>query len=1181
MINSFVSIGIVTLYLATLFVVAYLVEKKTEKGKNPANNPFIYSLSLTVYFTSWSLYGNVGLAATSGFSALLIGIGVTLAVFTWWTLLRKMIRVKNIYHVTSIADFISTRYNKSGLIAALVTGLTVFGFVPYVSLQLKSIFSTFDIIIGTSVLQNGTTSPVGFKMLIILLLIVFSNILGVRKLVPTERHQGVVTILAVDAIVKLAAIISIGIFVTFFIFNGFDDILKQAIGKRLLYPPDNMNSTTTGILYWISVLFLSMLSILCLPRQFHVGVIENFDEKQIKTAFWLFPLYVFLLTLFILPIAMGGLLMGYPVQSADTFILRIPFDAGYSWLSVFVFLGGLSASFCMVVLSSMATSIMFSNHIMLPVIEWVPRLHFLKKYLLQCRWFAVALFILLSYWFERNFGSQYMLADMGLIAFIAVAQFAPAMLLGMFWKRGNSKGAKMGLSAGFLLWFYTLIIPTLCNAGVLSQLWLTDGPFGIKFLIPNQLFGFAGINLISHGMFWSLLLNMIFYFGGSLFSKQDTEEAKIAGDFINALKSDAPQEIVISSKPQIELEAKKEIIDEIFLQFYSPDEAKEITQKCIESVHLKEKKLISVIELSKLQNGVENYLSASIGSSTAHLIVKKNSLFTKENEDELKNAYTDIITDYKLSPSELLEKIDYYVEMENLLLKHASELEEKVKELEFRNILFTTQQEASIDGILIVNEEGRILSYNSVFLNIWDLSPKMMESGMDDIVLKAVTNTVAAPEAFLKEVNRIYKGLSISRNMEIKLKDGRILERSSFPMIGAKGKYYGRVWYFRDITERKKIEAALIASEKKYSKVFRYAGDIIGIVRVLDDKFIEINESFRTTFGYDYDEVVGHSSSELGLWVDKRQRDKSIEVIKENKSIRNFEVQWRCKSGEIRYGLIANELVDINGEPCFVFVFQDVTERKHAMEEIKKLNAELEQRVQKRTAELEIANKDLEAFAYSVSHDLRAPLRAIVGFSTFLQEDFYDLLDETGRKYIDRLQNSAIYMGELIDDMMLLSRVKKSEIIFSDFNLSELAQSIVDDLQSAEPERNVNISIAKTLFVYADVNLMKIAMTNLINNAWKYTSKRNAAEIAIGDLDVDGKRIFYIKDNGAGFNMQYYENLFLPFKRLHSATEFNGTGVGLATVQRIIQRHGGEIWAEAEEDKGATFYFTIPSVKNK
>jgi PAS domain S-box-containing protein len=1180
MVNSFAAIGIVILYLAALFAVAYFVEKKRVNGKNPANNPFIYSLSLTVYFTSWSLYGNVGLAASSGYSALLLGIGVTLSVFTWWTLLRKMIRIKNIYHITSIADFISTRYNKSGSIAALVTGLTIFGFVPYVSLQLKSIFSTFDIIVGSNVLQAGATGTFGFKMLIILLLIVFANILGVRKLVPTERHQGVVTILAVDAIVKLIAIVSIGIFVTFFLFNGFDDILNQAIGKQLLNPPDSTSGSTTGFLYWISVLLLSMMSILCLPRQFHVSVIENFDEKQVKTAFWLFPLYAFLLTLFVLPIAMGGLLTGYPVQSADTFILRIPFDAGHSWLSVFVFLGGLSASFCMVMLSSMTISIMFSNHIMLPVIEWLPRLHFLKKYLLQCRWFAVALFILLAYWFESSFGSRYMLSDMGLIAFIAVAQFAPAMLLGMFWKRGNAKGAQMGLSAGFILWFYTLIIPILCNAGILSQSWLTSGPLGIKFLSPDQLFGFTGINLISHGMFWSLFFNIVLYLAGSLLTKQDAEEVKMAGSFVNVLKSDTPQEIIIPGKPQIELETKREIIEKIFLQFFSSKEANEMAAKCIESVNLKEKQLISVIELSKLQNAVENCLTASIGSSAAHHIVKKNSLFTKENEDELKNAYTDIITDYKLPPSELLQKIDYYVEKENLLLKHACELEEKVKELEFRNLLFTTQQEASIDGILIVDEEGKILSYNSVFLDIWNLLPKMMESGMDDIVLKSVTNTVAEPEAFIKEVNRIYKGTSISRNMEIKLKDGRILERSSFPMIGAKGKYYGRVWYFRDITERKKIEAALIASEKKYSKVFRYAGDIIGIVRASDNKFVEINESFRTTFGYDYDEVVGHSSSEFGLWVNRGQREKSIEIIAENKSVRNFEVQWRCKSGEIRYGLIANELVDINGELCYVFVFQDVTERKHAMEEIKKLNAELELRVQKRTAELEIANKDLEAFAYSVSHDLRAPLRAIVGFSTFLQEDFYDLLDETGRGYIDRLQKSAIYMGELIDDMMLLSRVKKSEITYSDFSLSELARSIAGDLKSAEPQRVVKMSIAEGMTVHADINLMKIAMTNLINNAWKYTSKRSIAEIEIGVQDIDGKHVFYIQDNGSGFNMKYYEKLFLPFKRLHSSTEFNGTGVGLATVQRIIQRHGGEIWAEAEEDKGAVFYFTIPSAKD-
>jgi PAS domain S-box-containing protein len=1180
MINSFVAIGIVALYLAALFIVAFIIEKKSNTGKNPANNPFIYSLSLTVYFTSWSLYGNIGLAATSGFTSILTGIGATLAVFTWWVLLRKMVRIKNIYNITSIADFISTRYNKSRSIAALVALLTLFGFVPYTALQLKSIFSTFDIMVGADVLQSQAPGPIGFKILIISLMILFSIILGIRKLVPTERHQGVVSILAIDSIVKLTAILSVGIFVTFFIFNGFGDIYKQSLEKHLLNPPGNLNNSTTGFLYWISMLLLSVLSIFCLPRQFHVGVVENFNEKQIKTAIWLFPLYTFLITLFVLPVAMGGTLIGYPVQSADTFILRIPFDAGYSWLTVLVFLGGLSASFCMVMVASMAMSIMFSNHIMLPVIEWLPKLHFLKKYLLQCRWFAVALFIIISYWFERSLGGQYMLADIGLISFIAVAQFAPAMFFGMFWKKGNTSGAKMGLSAGFILWFYTLIIPTLCNAGILSQSLLTNGPFGLQFLIPNQLFGFTGINLISHGLFWSLFLNLAFYLAGSLFIKQHPDEVEIAGSYFDALKPGLHQAITITGEKKIELETKKNIIVRLLSQFFDENEANKIALKCLEKTRVKGQKLISVIELAELQNSVENHLASSIGYPIAHHIIKKSSLFTKDNEDELKNAYAGIIVDYKLLPSELLEKINYYEEKEHMLLKQADELEKQVKELEFRNLLFTTQKEASTDGILIVDSEGSILSYNRIFCNIWKVPLEMVEAGNDNILLQEVKNKVADPEAFFNDVKRIYSSMEISRNQEIKLNDGRILERNSFPMIDSDGKYYGRVWYFRDITERKKTEAALIASETKYSKVFRYAADIIGIVRASDNKFLEINESFSQTFGYDYDEVVGHPSSEFGLWVDRKQRVISVEMILRDRSIRNYEVQWRCKSGEVRYGLLSNELVDINGEDCFVFVFQDVTERKHALEEIKKLNLELEQRVQDRTAELEIANKDLETFAYSVSHDLRAPLRTIEGFSTFLREDYSDLLDETGKGYINRLHVAALHMGELIDDMMLLSRVKKSEIALSVCDLSELSQSIINDLKSAEPNRIVNVAISEGLIVMADSNLMKIAMTNLISNAWKYSSKRQTAEIEIGAKQIDGKKAFYIKDNGAGFSMAYSKNLFLPFKRLHSASEFNGTGVGLATVHRIIQRHGGNIWAEAEEDKGATFYFTIPYDSN-
>jgi len=666
------------LYVGLLFLVALFVERKSLMGRDVGNNPFIYSLSLAVYCSTWTYYGSVGKAVTSGMLFLTIYLGPTIAIVVWWTVLRKMIRVKNLFRITSIADFISARYQKSQALAALVTVICIVGIAPYVAIQLKSILATFDILTRST--GTGSLSyDVG--LIIVGLMIVFTIIFGARRLDSTERHQGMVVALAVECVVKLVAFLAVGIFVTYFMFDGFDDLfvrLSKLPGTQLHDP------ATEGISYymtWTTYLVLAMSAILFLPRQFHIAVVENFEEKHIRTAMWMFPLYMFLINIFVLPMAAAGLLINLPESAADTFVLALPLAAGQKCLSLLVFLGGFSAAMGMMMISTMTMSTMITNHLLLPAIEFLQPLGFLKRYLLQCRWVAIAAYILTGYLFARFIGESYMLVNMGMISFAAALQFAPAVLGGIFWKKGNRVGAISGLIAGFMMWFYTLLLPTFVKSGWLDASLLVDGPFGVSALNPERLFGLTGLDPLSHGVFWTMLFNAGMYVLGSLsFEQNDEAEEKAANGFIQVLHA-KPARQHRFSEPFIDVAMKEKEIENLLAQYFPVEKVHFITQQSILRMGLKERERISIVELIELHEDIERVLAGSIGAAAAYHALRREISFTPQEQKALSETYAEILANLKLTPSDLKEKIDFYQERHDLLTKQAAELQEKVDEL--------------------------------------------------------------------------------------------------------------------------------------------------------------------------------------------------------------------------------------------------------------------------------------------------------------------------------------------------------------------------------------------------------------------------------------------------------------------------------------------------------------------
>lgn len=600
------------LYVVFLFAVAFLVERRAARGRlGWLRSPLVYTLSLSIYCTAWTFYGAVGYAARSGLEFLTIYFGPTLVFIGWWWLLRKLVRIGRQHHVTSIADLISSRYGKSNGLGVIVTVIMVVAATPYIALQLQSVVLAFGVFAATEPGGSRPLDPGQIAVWVAVGLALFTILFGTRNLDAREQHHGIVTAIAVEAVVKLVALLAVGSFVVWGIAGGVADVIARIDAADLAAWQVQPGR-------WTGLIFLSAAAVICLPRMFQVMVVENEDEGHLARASWAFPLYLMAMSLFIVPIAVVGLDRLPAGANPDMFVLTLPLAEGHGALAMFAFLGGFSSATSMVIVESIALATMISNHVMIPL--WLrlrPKAGAgddLRQVVLMARRIAIGAVLALGYAYYHVSGGSAALAAIGLIAFLGVAQVLPAMIGGIFWRGATRTGASLGLVTGLVVWAYTSFLPSFGPGAALSAQVFAEGAFGLSWLRPHALFGTEAMDPMIHALFWSLTLNAFAFCLGSLFTFPGPVERLQGAAFVNVFEgSVGPQRW---ARGQVEPEALLTMAQRIL----GEDAALALFQ---EAARAQGKDGFLPDPTPGFLDSLESRLSGSVGAATAHAMISQ------------------------------------------------------------------------------------------------------------------------------------------------------------------------------------------------------------------------------------------------------------------------------------------------------------------------------------------------------------------------------------------------------------------------------------------------------------------------------------------------------------------------------------------------------------------------------
>ncbi|MEI9414512.1 PAS domain-containing hybrid sensor histidine kinase/response regulator [Mesorhizobium sp. Cs1321R2N1] len=749
-------------YVTLLFAIASLGDRRSALSGPGRARPFIYALSLAIYCTSWTFFGSVGLSSERGLEFLGIYTGPVLVFVFGFPLLNRIVRLAKTEKITSVADFLGARYGKSFTVAAIATLIATIGAVPYIALQLKAISGSVSLMV-----EHYTGSPPSFdpfvsdiSLVVAMLLALFAVLFGTRHADATEHQDGLVLAVAVETVVKLAAFLAIGLMVIFLIFGGPGDMfdrlaengqVRQAMGY------------STSLATWLVLTCLSGFAIILLPRQFYVTIVENRSEAELRTATWVFPLYLVAINLFVLPIAFAGLTLVGTRTSSDLYVLSLPLFSGHDFLAMAAFIGGLSAATAMVIVESVALSIMISNDLIIPL--FVRRLlrtttsenEDWSTLILNVRRGAIFILLFIAFLYYRESTNSARLSSIGLMSFAAIGQFAPALIGGLIWRGANGRGAALGMVAGILVWGYTLLVPSLVaqDAGI-----IVHGLFGFEALRPQALFGTVAEPL-NHGVLWSLSVNALFFVFGSLSRASVPLERIQASIFVP--REAGPMPSLRRFRTAITVNDLKDTIAR-YLGVERTERSFQSFEKSNDtSLHGNEQASMDVIRFS------EQLLASAVGSSSARLIL---SLLFRRHDRESRDAFR--------------------------LLDDATEA------LQHNRDLLQIALDQMEQGITVFDRDFRLICWNRQYRALFDLPDEMGQVGVSlDQILRHLAERGDIPaDQRVTMLNRLTSFVS-PWQMELKT-SGRIVELRSNPMPDG-----GIVATYADISGRVEQDLAL------------------------------------------------------------------------------------------------------------------------------------------------------------------------------------------------------------------------------------------------------------------------------------------------------------------------------------------------------------------------------------